>query len=245
MFSVEGGADGGQPADRQGRDGRRLRLGPHGARRDPRGPQAWACEVPRDFSVVGYDDSTLIAFTDPPLTTVRQSVQAMSEAAVRALLDEIAGRAVAPGGVRLPARARGARLDRRRAPLAGHGRHGSRSHQGAAPVAPHGRPWPAAGLVRQLRPCADLAATNSCQGRHHAGDVLDPVARGGLPGADLDGDVAAAGSSASKASLVGDVVAEVERAPAPTRRREGDAAAVPLSACEDGQLDDLLALAAP
>jgi DNA-binding LacI/PurR family transcriptional regulator len=48
-------------------------------------------EVPADFSVVGYDDSPLIAFTDPPLTTVRQGVQAMSEAAVRALLDEIAG----------------------------------------------------------------------------------------------------------------------------------------------------------
>jgi DNA-binding LacI/PurR family transcriptional regulator len=47
--------------------------------------------VPEDFSVVGYDDSPLIAYTDPPLTTVRQSVQAMSEAAVRALLDEIAG----------------------------------------------------------------------------------------------------------------------------------------------------------
>jgi DNA-binding LacI/PurR family transcriptional regulator len=47
--------------------------------------------VPADFSVVGYDDSPLIAFTDPPLTTVRQSVQAMSEASVRALLDEIAG----------------------------------------------------------------------------------------------------------------------------------------------------------
>lgn len=47
--------------------------------------------VPEDFSVVGYDDSPLIAFTDPPLTTVRQSVQAMAEAAVRALLDEIAG----------------------------------------------------------------------------------------------------------------------------------------------------------
>jgi DNA-binding LacI/PurR family transcriptional regulator len=47
--------------------------------------------VPEDLSVVGYDDSPLIAFTDPPLTTVRQSVAAMSEAAVRALLDEIAG----------------------------------------------------------------------------------------------------------------------------------------------------------
>ena len=48
-------------------------------------------QVPRDVSVVGYDDSPLIAFTDPPLTTVRQGVQAMAEAAVRALLEEIGG----------------------------------------------------------------------------------------------------------------------------------------------------------
>jgi LacI family repressor for deo operon, udp, cdd, tsx, nupC, and nupG len=47
--------------------------------------------VPGDVSVVGYDDSLLIGFTDPPLTTVRQGVQAMGAAAVRALLDEIAG----------------------------------------------------------------------------------------------------------------------------------------------------------
>ena len=48
--------------------------------------------VPRDLSVVGYDDSTMMAFTDPPLTTIRQSVEAMGDAAVRALLDEIGGR---------------------------------------------------------------------------------------------------------------------------------------------------------
>jgi len=48
-------------------------------------------QVPRDVSVVGYDDSPLIAFTDPPLTTLRQPVQGMGEAAVRALVDEIAG----------------------------------------------------------------------------------------------------------------------------------------------------------
>ncbi len=47
--------------------------------------------VPQDVSVVGYDDSPLIAFTDPPLTTVRQPVPAMGAAAVRALLDEISG----------------------------------------------------------------------------------------------------------------------------------------------------------
>jgi alanine racemase len=48
--------------------------------------------VPGEVSVVGYDDSPLIAFTDPPLTTVRQPVLAMASAAVGALLDEIGGR---------------------------------------------------------------------------------------------------------------------------------------------------------
>ncbi|MFJ4904945.1 LacI family DNA-binding transcriptional regulator [Streptomyces sp. NPDC093249] len=48
-------------------------------------------DVPRDVSVVGFDDSPLIAFTDPPLTTIRQPVQAMGQAAVRALLEEVGG----------------------------------------------------------------------------------------------------------------------------------------------------------
>lgn len=47
--------------------------------------------VPEDVSVVGFDDSPLIAYTDPPLTTVRQPVSAMATAAVEALLDEISG----------------------------------------------------------------------------------------------------------------------------------------------------------
>ena len=47
--------------------------------------------VPEDISVLGYDDSPLIAFTDPPLTTVRQPVQAMGHAAVTALVAEIGG----------------------------------------------------------------------------------------------------------------------------------------------------------
>ncbi|MGW6907304.1 LacI family DNA-binding transcriptional regulator [Streptomyces sp. NPDC054940] len=48
-------------------------------------------DVPRDISVTGFDDSPLIPFTDPPLTTVRQPVQAMATAAVGALLEEIGG----------------------------------------------------------------------------------------------------------------------------------------------------------
>lgn len=56
-----------------------------------RAVRARGCDVPADVSVVGYDDSPLIAFTDPPLTTVRQAVPAMGMAAVRALIDEISG----------------------------------------------------------------------------------------------------------------------------------------------------------
>ncbi|GIF28441.1 LacI family DNA-binding transcriptional regulator [Actinoplanes utahensis] len=47
--------------------------------------------VPEEVSVIGFDDSTLIPFTDPPLTTLRQPVAAMAVAAVRSLVDEING----------------------------------------------------------------------------------------------------------------------------------------------------------
>ena len=53
--------------------------------------------VPTDVSVIGFDDSPLMAFTDPPLTTVRQPVDAMGLAAVDALADEIQGHAVTHG----------------------------------------------------------------------------------------------------------------------------------------------------
>ena len=51
-------------------------------------------QVPGDVSVVGFDDSRLIQFLDPPLTTVRQPVGAMGAAAVSALVDAIDGRPV-------------------------------------------------------------------------------------------------------------------------------------------------------
>jgi len=47
--------------------------------------------VPEDVSVIGFDDSPLIAFTDPPLNTIRQPVAAMGHAAVAALVSEIHG----------------------------------------------------------------------------------------------------------------------------------------------------------
>jgi alanine racemase len=50
--------------------------------------------VPEDVSVVGYDDSRLVAFVDPPLTTVRQAVGAMGAAAVDALSEAIHGRPI-------------------------------------------------------------------------------------------------------------------------------------------------------
>lgn len=62
-----------------------------------RAVRADGLDVPQDVSVVGFDDSPLISFTDPPLTTVRQPVRAMSLAAVQALTDAIAGHADDPG----------------------------------------------------------------------------------------------------------------------------------------------------
>ncbi len=56
-----------------------------------RAARARGLDVPGEFSVVGYDDSTLIGFVDPPLTTVRQRVDDMGLAAVNALMSEIAG----------------------------------------------------------------------------------------------------------------------------------------------------------
>jgi DNA-binding LacI/PurR family transcriptional regulator len=47
--------------------------------------------VPADLSVVGYDDSTFMSCTDPPLTTVRQPIEAIGRAAVEMLAGQIEG----------------------------------------------------------------------------------------------------------------------------------------------------------
>src|SRR3954468_10061399 len=46
--------------------------------------------VPRDVSVVGYDDIPLSGYCNPPLTTVNQQFQSVAEAGVAALIQRIA-----------------------------------------------------------------------------------------------------------------------------------------------------------
>ena len=50
--------------------------------------------VPDDVSIVGFDDIPLAAYFDPPLTTVRLPAFELGQAAGRALLERIAGRAI-------------------------------------------------------------------------------------------------------------------------------------------------------
>ena len=51
--------------------------------------------VPGDVSVVGYDDSAFMNCTEPPLTTVRQPIEAMGRAAVTLLVNQMEGVVVA------------------------------------------------------------------------------------------------------------------------------------------------------
>src|SRR5690242_10730769 len=51
--------------------------------------------VPQDVSVVGFDDSAFMTCTDPPLTTVRQPIEAIGRAAVMMLTSQIEGAEVA------------------------------------------------------------------------------------------------------------------------------------------------------
>ncbi|MEU9187388.1 LacI family DNA-binding transcriptional regulator [Streptomyces sp. NPDC048484] len=53
--------------------------------------------VPEQVSVIGYDDSAFMNCTEPPLTTVRQPVEAMGRAAVDLLCAQIQGGEVQPG----------------------------------------------------------------------------------------------------------------------------------------------------
>ena len=90
LFTVEGGAaaaraliDRGATAIVCGSD--MMALGAVRAARDA------GLTVPGDVSVIGFDDSRLLPFLDPPLTTLRQPVAEMAMQAVDTLCSAIAG----------------------------------------------------------------------------------------------------------------------------------------------------------
>ncbi|AOU77280.1 LacI family transcriptional regulator [Streptomyces albus] len=93
MFSLEGG---------QAAAGRLLERGVTGivCASDPlalgavRAARRRGLAVPGEVSVVGYDDSAFMNCTAPPLTTVRQPIEAMGRAAVDLLCAQIQGGAV-------------------------------------------------------------------------------------------------------------------------------------------------------
>ena len=91
MFSLEGGQAAATRLIQRGVTAIICASDIAGARRDPGGAPARASTCPRDVSVVGFDDSAFMTCTDPPLTTVRQPIEAMGQAAVSQLLSQVGG----------------------------------------------------------------------------------------------------------------------------------------------------------
>jgi DNA-binding LacI/PurR family transcriptional regulator len=59
-------------------------------------------DVPRDVSVVGFDDAPEAEYAMVPLTTVRQDFDAVAHRAVAELVSAMSGRPGGPGGITLP-----------------------------------------------------------------------------------------------------------------------------------------------
>ena len=126
---ARGGAGGRGPAPRARDHRHRLRQRPDGPGRDPGGPPRRARGCPDDVSVVGYDDSALMNCTEPPLTTVRQPIEAMGRMVIELLIAQIGGRRRPPRRAASSSRSwsSAARRVRLRRPLTG-----SRGH--ATPI---------------------------------------------------------------------------------------------------------------
>ena len=98
-----------RPADRD-----RVRQRPVGHRRHGGRPGSRA-RLPRDLSVVGFDDVPLASWTRPPLTTCRADATEWGRAAARTLM-QVIEKGSAPRCGSRPGDARRTRLDRARAP---------------------------------------------------------------------------------------------------------------------------------
>ena len=58
--------------------------------------QSAGYRIPEDVAVIGFDDVTETQFADPPLTTVRQRIDALGSEAAELLIDMLEGRPVSP-----------------------------------------------------------------------------------------------------------------------------------------------------
>jgi len=63
------------------------------------GVRAWGKEVPAEVSVVGFDGTPITAYTDPPLTTLRQPLGRMAGTVAELLFNQLHGRS--GGGLHL------------------------------------------------------------------------------------------------------------------------------------------------
>jgi len=93
MFSIEGGHAAATRLLQQGATGIVCASDPL-ALGAIRAARRQGLQVPKDVSVVGFDDSAFMNCTDPPLTTVRQPIEAIGRAAVAMLTSQIEGSAV-------------------------------------------------------------------------------------------------------------------------------------------------------
>jgi LacI family transcriptional regulator, galactose operon repressor len=68
------------------------------------GLRSMGLSIPRDVSLIGFDDFDLATFTDPQITVVAQPISEIGPLAVKLLLERLAGETGKPRHVRFPTR---------------------------------------------------------------------------------------------------------------------------------------------
>ncbi|WP_420963613.1 LacI family DNA-binding transcriptional regulator [Brucella sp. IR073] len=68
------------------------------------GLRAMGLSIPKDVSVIGFDDFNLATFTDPQITVVAQPIADIGPLAVEMLIDRLSGKKDAPRNVSFPTR---------------------------------------------------------------------------------------------------------------------------------------------